>query len=185
MSDWLWMVRKVQRRISRWLSKWLSLGGWKTLVISVLQAIPVYWFSLFRVPSGILSALKQLFFHFLWRGTSENFRFHLENWSFLSLPFSWGGWGFKQLGIFNLSLCAKILRWGLSRTGLWGHIISAKYMKRIPLSSWLSAGNFKSFSPSMFWSSLCSDLPCILRCLKWKVGRGNNINVCRSDCRDQ
>ena len=108
--DWLWLVRKVQRRISRWLSKWLSLGGRKTLILSVLQAIPVYWFLLFRVPSGILFALRQLFFHFLWRGTSENFRFHLENWSFLSPPISWGGWGFKQLGIFNLSLCAKILR---------------------------------------------------------------------------
>lgn len=62
---------------------------------------------------------------------NEVSKFHLANRESLSLPSSWGGWGFKQLGLFNISLCVKILWHGLTRTGLWEEIISAKFMKRI------------------------------------------------------
>ena len=95
--------------MSHWTSRWLSLGGYKTLILNVLQSIPVHWMTLFRVPVSILSSLRKFFFRFLWQGLGDFGKFHLADWEFLPLPKSWGGWDFKHLGLFNLALCAKSL----------------------------------------------------------------------------
>ena len=78
---------------------------------------------------------------------------------------------------FNTALCAKSLWHGLCKTSLWGDIIHAKYLKRLPLSLWLRAGKFHSCNPSLMWKSLCSALPCILDHLRWKVDDGSNITL--------
>jgi len=46
VSDWKWLLNKVDHRINTWCNRHLSLGGRLTLLTSVLSAIPVYWFSL-------------------------------------------------------------------------------------------------------------------------------------------
>lgn len=56
-SDWHWLVSKVHNRIHVWSSRCLSLGGRLTLLTSVLQGLPVYWFSLFLVPAGVIALL--------------------------------------------------------------------------------------------------------------------------------
>ena len=104
-------------------------------------------------------------------------KFHLADWESLSFPKSWGGWGFKHLGLFNTALCAKSLWRGLCKTGMWGDIIHAKYLKILPLSLWLRAGKFHSCNPSLMWKSLFSALPCILDHLRWQVGDGSSITL--------
>ena len=134
-KDWQWLIRKVQRRMNLWSPQWISLGGRNTLILSVLQAIPVYWFSLFRVPAYVMVCLRRLLFKFLWSEKGEFSITRLVDWKSLSLPSYWGGWGFKNLKFFNISLCAKSLWCGVSRTGIWGDIICSKYMKRLSFTS--------------------------------------------------
>ena len=93
------------------------------------------------------------------------------------MPKSWGVWGFQHLGFFNIYLCAKSLCRGLMSSNLWCKIINSKYTKRLPPSSWMCTSNFSTSQVSAVWCSLCSALPCILRDLCWKVGRGNNISL--------
>ena len=163
--------------MNRWSPQWLSLGGKKTLILSVLQDIPIYWFSLFRVPTCVMVCLWRLFFKFIWSGKGEFSITHLADWESLSLPSYWGGWGFKNLKFFNISLYAKSLWRGVSRTGLWGDIICSKYMKRLSFTSWLWPGSFWVNSPSSIWSSLLTTLPVILRHLRWLASCGNNIYI--------
>ena len=125
----------------------------------------------------ILFSIQRLFFCFLWDGTHDVDKFHLPRWESLSMPKYWGGWGIKHLGLFNISLFDKSLWRGLTVPFLWGKIINTKYMKWIPLSSWLRPAKFKAFSSSAVWSSLCTDLPIILCDIFWQVGRGNNIFI--------
>ena len=42
VCDWMWLVQKFEKRICHWSHKLLSLGGWLTLVQTVLSSIPVY-----------------------------------------------------------------------------------------------------------------------------------------------
>lgn len=90
-SDWHWLVAKVHKCIHSWSSRWLSLGGRLTLLSSVLQGMPVFWFSLFYVPAGTIVLLRKAFFQFLWAGSLSHFKYHLAAWDALSRPKSMGG----------------------------------------------------------------------------------------------
>ncbi|GJX92153.1 RNA-directed DNA polymerase, eukaryota [Tanacetum coccineum] len=54
------IVDKISARLSKWKVKTLSIGGHLTLIMSVLGSLPTYYFSLFKVPSGVLKNLESL-----------------------------------------------------------------------------------------------------------------------------
>ena len=65
VKDWLWLLKKIEKRISNWTYRFVSLGGRITLIIATLQSILVYWFSLVKLPSSIINAIKENIFYFL------------------------------------------------------------------------------------------------------------------------
>lgn len=70
IAEWNWLIQKVDWRINNWTFRWLSLGGRLTLAKSVLEGIPVYWFSLGMIPSSIINTIRKRILHFLWAGNS-------------------------------------------------------------------------------------------------------------------
>lgn len=48
---------------------------------------------------------------------------------------SFGGWGIKDLDLFNLALYAKSMWRGMLDDGLWGKTLRFKYMQRISVTS--------------------------------------------------
>ena len=58
-EDWMWLVRKVQKRINQWCNRWMSLRGRLMLVKLVLVNIPVYWLSFTKIPSFILEIIRR------------------------------------------------------------------------------------------------------------------------------
>lgn len=64
-ADWNWLVLRVSRRINSWESRWLTLGGRLILVQSILQSLPVYWFTLFIIPLGTIDRIRRCIFNFL------------------------------------------------------------------------------------------------------------------------
>lgn len=163
--DWFWLIKKFQHKIGLWSLRWLSLGGRLTLICSVLQSDPVYWFSLFRVPCSVITALRRMMFHFLWAGNISQHKWHLAAWDLLANPTCLGGWGIKDLSLFNSALCAKSLWRVLFDSGLWGSIVKAKYLHRLPPVYWIRSG--KSICPgaSLVWRSLIKSLPIIQQSL--------------------
>ncbi|GKC69243.1 RNA-directed DNA polymerase, eukaryota, reverse transcriptase zinc-binding domain protein [Tanacetum coccineum] len=62
---WNEIVERVKKRLSKWKMKTLSIGGRMTLVKSVLGSMPIFHFSIFKVPMGVIHILEALRSHFL------------------------------------------------------------------------------------------------------------------------
>jgi hypothetical protein len=63
--DWDFLVNKIDKKLSNWKGKLLSIGGRLTLIKVVLNAIPIYWMSKFRLPINITKKIDQLCRRFL------------------------------------------------------------------------------------------------------------------------
>jgi hypothetical protein len=61
VSDWIWLLQKIEKRVGHWSFRWLSLGGRLVLIKYVLQNIPVYWCTLAKVPALIKTKIRQVF----------------------------------------------------------------------------------------------------------------------------
>ena len=57
---WNGVIEKVKTRLSRWKSKCLSLAGRVCLIKSVLSSIPLFFMSLFKLPSGMADKLIRI-----------------------------------------------------------------------------------------------------------------------------
>ena len=68
---WDPIIRKCETKLTRWKQRHISLGGRVTLINAVLTALPIYFFSFFRVPQKIIEKLVNIQRRFLWDGGSE------------------------------------------------------------------------------------------------------------------
>jgi hypothetical protein len=135
VNDWMWLLKKIEKRIGNWTFRWLSLGGRLTLATSVLQSIPVYWLSLVKLPTSVLYRIQILISKFIWKGGKKGSGFHLMKWKNIARPKHFGGWGIKHISWFAQSLAAKSCWRGLFGSGLWNSVLCKKYLKGIDLIS--------------------------------------------------
>lgn len=74
----------------------------------VLSAVPLYAFSLYKVPSTILKSIDQLRCRFLWQGGNRTRKkYALVKWSVISLAKEYGGLGVLDLRDMNNALLLK------------------------------------------------------------------------------
>jgi hypothetical protein len=174
---WKNLVAHFEKRINFWCTKWLSLGGRYILIKSVLESLPVYWMSLIKFPTKIITLLRKFIFNFLWNSHPGHFRFHLCNWTDLSKPRRNGGWGLMNLTLFNTALLANSFWRAVSIDSIWHRIIADKYMCSRPLDCWIRKPTFQMRSASSFWKGLVSSIPVILHWLVWNPGDGTEIRI--------
>lgn len=62
------LTSRVHKQLRAWRSKIFSAGGREILVKAVVQAIPTYTMSLFKIPSTIIDDLHGLIARFWWAG---------------------------------------------------------------------------------------------------------------------
>ena len=55
-------------------------GGRLTLIHSVLQALPIYYLSLFKAPVGVIHSMEKIMRDFLWDGGDMVGGEHLVDW---------------------------------------------------------------------------------------------------------
>ncbi|GJS75041.1 RNA-directed DNA polymerase, eukaryota [Tanacetum coccineum] len=60
IKSWDEIVDKLQSRLSKWKMKTLSIGGRLTLLKSMLGSTPIYYISMFKVPSKVLKCLEDI-----------------------------------------------------------------------------------------------------------------------------
>ena len=143
----------------------------------VLTSLPVYWMALAPIPQSILDKLRGLIFSFLWGSSANNKKFHLVDWRSLSLPTSLGGWGIKQLSWFSISLHLKIFWMDLNGTGIWSSLISVKYLKKLPVATWLRNKSFSVRGVSVIWKGFILTISWLGSGLTWLVGNGSAIRI--------
>lgn len=137
ITDWIWLVAKLEKRLNTWSHRYLSRAGRLVLVKAVLEATPVYWMALTWIPRSILARLQQTCNRYLWNGNQEKRIFAWVSWKKIAIPKKWGGWGLKELPSFAQALAAKMGWTLLTGNNLWTSISYHKYIWPRNILDWV------------------------------------------------
>lgn len=74
---------------------------------SVLNSLPLYYFSLFRAPKKVTYLLDSIRPRFLWGGGIDKWKIFWVSWSVVTKPKDKYGLGVGFLNSLNLSILAK------------------------------------------------------------------------------
>jgi len=103
------------------------------LIKAVLQAMPLYLFSILAVPKLVIKRIKDLQRNFLWGSTATNHKWALVNWTTVCMSKEKGGIGLRDPNQSNAIMCAKLWWQWLSNTDKpWATIWIAKYANYRP-----------------------------------------------------
>ncbi|XP_039170230.1 uncharacterized protein LOC120294289 [Eucalyptus grandis] len=168
-----WILARVSKKLESWKEKLLSRAGKEILLKSVVQAIPHYAMSIFKIPLSIVRAIERKIANFWWRTKNNSNGLHWRKWDVLKLCKAEGGLGFKDLIAFNTALLSK-QAWRISQQldTLWSQIMKGLYF---PNSDFWKAG--RGSRPSWGWQSLIAGRDAIAPHVKWVVGNGQQISI--------
>ena len=63
---WVEVLERLKAKLSRWKCRFLSLTGRICLIKSVLSSIPLFYLSLFKMPSVVAKDIVRIQRNFLW-----------------------------------------------------------------------------------------------------------------------
>ena len=129
------------------------------------------------IPIYVLNKLRGLTFAFLWGSSRDKHRYHLTSWEHFSCPKDSSGWGIKNLHWFSIALRLKFFWSALNSTGIWNLLLSAKYMRNLPVHTWLREKNFSPRNVSIIWKGFLKTLPWIGKGILWQVGNGTDVLI--------
>ncbi|KAL5539671.1 hypothetical protein UlMin_043672 [Ulmus minor] len=141
---------RVWNKVKGWNSSLFSQAGKEILIKAVLQAIPSYAMSCFKLPKKLIKDIYRLISRFWWGSSASHKKLHWAKWDALCQSKEKGGLGFRDLEGFNKALLAK-QGWRLIRSpdSLVGKVLKACYY---PNCSFLEAK--LGSSPSFSWRTI-------------------------------
>lgn len=107
VSDFQFLVNKLKSKLQSWKSRLLSQANRGTLITSVLQTLPIYTFSCFKVPKTICKRLDSVIINFWWGHEQGVNKLHLVHWDKMCQNRKEGGIGFKKFNLMNQAMLAK------------------------------------------------------------------------------
>ena len=96
-----------EAKLTKWNQKSLSMAGRVTLINSVLNALPIYLLSFFKLPQRIADRLVSLQRNFMWGGEHDQKKIPWVKWDVICLHKKEGGLGIKNLSKFNAALMGR------------------------------------------------------------------------------
>nr|GFB31261.1 RNA-directed DNA polymerase, eukaryota [Tanacetum cinerariifolium] len=119
LHTWDRVIEKVMARLSKWKAKALSISGRFIL-------IPLYYFSLFKVPIGVLKRLKSCRSNFFRGVESGSRKVSWFSWDSVVASKDVGGLGMSRFLAMNCALLFKwIWRFKVQPDAMWVSIIKA------------------------------------------------------------
>jgi hypothetical protein len=177
-STWDSLLDHLRKRLFSWRNRYISLGGRIVLINAVLNAIPIFHLSFYKMPNSVRKKVVRLQREFLWGGAKGGKRINWVRWSVVCREKKNGGLGVKDIRFVNLSLLAK-WRWRLLQPerSLWKDVLLAKYGRRILNESDWATPTIPS-NASNWWRSLVNldkEVPgknWLMESIRRKVGDG-------------
>ena len=165
--------QKVWKRLQGWEGKLLSQAGREVLIKLVIQAIPTYTMSCFKLPVTLCHEIEVMVRKFWWGQQGERRKIHWVRWDDLCQHKSKWGMGFKDLTLFNEAMLAK-LAWRLLHddNSLFFRVFKAHFF---PTGTILEAKD--SVSASYAWRSILKGRDVIKKGALWRVGDGQQIRI--------
>ncbi|XP_071689129.1 uncharacterized protein [Rutidosis leptorrhynchoides] len=175
LENWKPIVDKVDKRLRTWKVKLLSFGGRLTLIKSVLGGLGTYFFSIYKVPKGILKHLESLRANFLWGSSNEDRKIHWINWDTILKRKEKGGLGVVSFDSLNKALLYK-WRWRYLTCLDWPWVRVVKVIHGDqpdglnPCVHRLTNGAWANINRTLL--KLHSVFPSVESCLRIKIGDG-------------
>jgi hypothetical protein len=177
IADFQDLIDKISSKLQGWKAKLLSQAGRLTLINSVLTSIPIYTFSVFKIPETVCKRLDSLINAFWWGHDPGRKKLHMTNWDTITKPKAQGGLGIKKFGPMNKALITKQY-WRIKNNPnlLLSKTLKAKYCPNEELHS--HKPNQKA---SWIWRNIMGQNNPNLCQAAWRVGRGYNIPISHPD----
>ena len=163
---------QIWARIQGCKKRLLSQAGKGIMIKVVVQSIPVYLMSVFKLSVGLCKDIEAMIQKFL-SGNGDSKKIHWIKWSSLCSSKSIGGMGFQNFQKSNNAMLAKLV-WHLlhHKETLLCKVFSAKYF---PNGSILKAPIHPKCS--YVWRSILQAQDVINKGAIWRVGNGELIDV--------
>jgi hypothetical protein len=85
----------------------LSSAGREVLIKAVMQAIPTYPMSCFKLSKTTCKKMTTAMSRFWWVGEGDKQKMHWRKWNDIAQPKRAGGMGFRDLHLFNIAMLGK------------------------------------------------------------------------------
>lgn len=159
--------------MNNWTVRFISQAGKEVLLKAIIQAIPSYCMSIFKLPRLILQAINRQVKNFWWGSRGEKTKMQWLPWNLLGSSKMVGGLGFRDFEHFNAALLAK-QGWRLIQNlgSLAEKVLKAKYYSRTDFLNSKVGSN-----ASYIWRSF-SSIKTILRGGSfWRIGNGASVVI--------
>lgn len=164
---------KIWVQLHSWRTELFSQGGKEILLKDVIQAMPTYYMSCFRIPEGQCQKIEKLMVRYWWGSSQAKRKIHWKTWVSLTRPKSEGGFGFRNFVLYNQALLAN-QAWRLlaNPTSLLSQVLQARYFTN---SSFLEAR--EGSCPLMTWRSICWGKKLLIQGLRKRIGNGQSTKA--------
>lgn len=164
---------RLDHHLQGWQNKLLSKAGKSVLIKAVAQAIPSYTMSVFQLPVGVCRVYQSKVAKYWWGKNGGKRGIHWCKWEVLCKNKFDGGLGFRDIGVFNQALLAKMVwRMAINPTNLVSRVLAAKYF---PNQNWAMATI--GAQPSFIWRSLLWGRDLLSVGMRWRIGSGNLVRI--------
>ena len=168
----MFIKERVWAKLQGWKEQLLFQAGRELLLKAIVQAIPTFAMSCFKLSVTLYNDIEQLIRKFWWGHRGNQRKIHWSKWITLCFPKDLGGMGFKELHKFNDAMLAK-QAWRLLENK---NSLFHRFFKEIffPNENIFTA---KEGSGSFAWKSILIGREVIKKGAIWRVGNGENILI--------
>ena len=160
-------------KLEGWKENTMSKAEKEILIKAVVQALPQYAMSIFKIPISVCWAIEQKIITFWWKNQTATKGVHSRKAEILKQRKDRGGLGFRDLISFNKAmLCKQAWQLEQNHTTLCSQVLKGIYY---PTKSFWKAE--KGSRPSWGWQSILMGRAAIEDAVMWSVGNGQQINI--------
>ncbi|KAL9659040.1 hypothetical protein QQ045_018605 [Rhodiola kirilowii] len=163
-----YIVERIWKKVQGWKEKSLSIAGKEVLIKAVVQAMPTYAMSCFKIPESLIKRMVSIVSNYWWSNSKVGKGIHWCKFDKLCEEKLEGGLGFRVLSIFNDALLSKqVWRLLTCPESLVARLLKARYYKEAtPISCQLG------YRPSFVWRSIWTAGQQIKQCIELSLAGG-------------